>query len=276
MGHIALPGELRYFARKLSPEFSELEIVPTGDVHYGNPMSSQKHFERHVKSISERPNRYTVLMGDLCESALKDTKGDIYHQTYTPQEQRDYFIRMLTPIKDKILGMVTGNHEARIADRCGVDISRDIGMSLGVPYRAEGIILKVSFGSQTGEGKDRPYTYFLYATHGYGGARTAAAKSVKVERTSTYVSGCSVYMMGHDHVVNVAARVELEPDNRSFVDSSGFETGKVRSRKMHLVKTNSFLKWAGYAEMGGFAPSDLDAPIIKLAGTGLPRVRVES
>ena len=31
-----------------------------------------------------------------------------------------------------------------------------------------------------------------------------------------------------------------------------------------LVKTNAFVKFGGYAEMGGFSPSDLSTPIINL------------
>ena len=250
--------------------------MPTGDVHYGNAGCSVKHYQRHIQEILERPNRYTILMGDLCESALRDSKGDVYHQECTPQQQRDFFIRTLSPIKDRILGMVTGNHEGRIAERTGIDISQDIASALHIPYRAEGIILKVLFGKGNARNPEKPYVYQVYATHGYGGARTSAAKAVKVERTSTHVASCDVYLMGHDHVVNVAPRVELEADRRSKIDESGFETGKVVARKMYLVKSNSFLKWQGYAEMGGFAPSDLDTPIIKLAGTGEPRVRVES
>ena len=45
-------------------------------------------------------------------------------------------------------------------------------------------------------------------------------------------------------------------------------------RKM-LVKCNAFVKWGGYAEAGGFPPSDLAVPLIKLDGGGKKRVRVE-
>jgi len=234
-----------------------------------------KHFDRHLKLL-EQPEYYTVCMGDLIESALKTSKGDVYRQVGTPQQQRDWVIKRLKPYKHKILAMCTGNHEDRIYDRTGVDMTSDMAKELGVYYRSEGVWLKISFGSGNSRHEDRPYVYWCYATHGYGGARTSGAKAVKVERTATFIHA-DFYMMAHDHVVNVGNSVYLMPDNRTSIDKeTGWETGKGKAWEKKLVKTNSFLKWGNYGEVGGFPPSSLETPLVKLAGTGAPRVRVES
>ncbi len=268
-------GELRYFARELPKELKNLSVLPISDAHYGNPLFSQPHFDRTIKAVSEGENVYCLLNGDLCESALKTSKGDIYRQVGSPQDQRDWIIQKLLPIKHKILGMTTGNHEQRIYNDAGLDISKDIAAALGVPYRAEGILLKINFGTNHLEGRDRSYSYWGYITHGYGGARTASAKAVKVERTSSWIHA-DFYVMSHDHVVNAAPVVYLVPDRRAYLDKeTGFYTGQIRAlRKMH-IKSNAYLKWGGYSEMGGFPPVDLETPIIKLAGEGKPGVRVE-
>jgi len=213
--------------------------------------------------------------GDLCESSVRTSKGEIYKQVGSPQDQRDQMIEWLEPIKDKILGMTIGNHELRIKNEVGIDICQDIAKALGVPYRAEGIILKISFGNYNNHTKGKPFTYWGYATHGYGGARTAAAKAVKVERASHLIHA-DFYLMSHDHVVNAAPVVYLMPDPRNHIDpKTGFTVGRVVSHRKMLIKTNAYLKWGGYAEMGGFSPSDLETPIVKLAGEGKPKVRVE-
>lgn len=205
-----------------------------------------------------------MFTGDLNESSLRTSKGEIYRQVGTPQDQRDWCIERLYPIKDKILGMCTGNHEQRITNEVGIDISKDIANALGVPYRAEGILLKIMFGSGNEGHPGQTYVFWQYSSHGYGGARTKSAKAVKVERVATWIQA-DFYTLSHDHVANVAPDVYLIPDIRGYIDKeTGFMTGKVSEHRKMLIKTNSFIKWGGYSELGGFPPSDLCTPVIFL------------
>jgi hypothetical protein len=184
-------------------------------------------------------------------------------------------IDRLMPLKGKILGMTTGNHEDRVARVAGVDISKDIAKALGIPYRPDGMLIKVSFGLGNNRDASKPYVYWGYFTHGYGGARTTGAKNAKLERTSTYIHA-DFYVMSHDHVVNAAPAVYLLPDNRTHVDQeTGFTVGKVVAHRKMLIKSNAYIKFGGYGERGGFAPVDLEAPIIKLFADGHKRVKVE-
>ncbi len=280
MDDISITGELKYYARQLSTRFKELKVVSISDAHYGNPYFSKRHFLETVHYVQHTPNVVAICTGDLCESSLRTSKGDIYKQVGSPQDQRKWMIKQLTPIKRKILGMTTGNHEQRIYNDVGIDVSQDIAEALGVPYRPEGILLKISFGSGNDGHEDRQYTYWGYATHGYGGARTKSAKAVKVERVATWIHA-DFYIMSHDHVVNVAPDVYLLPDNRTYAEKdeenkeTGFTVGKVTAHRKMLIKSNAYLKWGGYAEQGGFPPSDLTTPVITLMGDSKKRVKVE-
>lgn len=276
MSDIIIPGEEIYYAHVLDTEFKLLEVIPTSDSHYGNHLFSKHHFQRHVKYILDTPNAVTFLCGDLCESSIRSSKGDIFKQVGSPQDQRDWIIEQLRPLSDarKILGAVTGNHENRIWKEAGFDPTKDIAKALNIPYRAEGMLVKTSFGSGNENHNDRPYTYYGYFTHGYGGARTSSAKAVKVERTSTFIHA-DFYVMSHDHVANAAPVIYLMPDNRTKTDEvTGFTTGKITAHRKLLIKSNAYIKWGGYSELGGFSPTDLETPIITLAGEGKPRVRV--
>jgi hypothetical protein len=266
--------ELFYYSIILPTELREVRIVPIADGHYGSPFFSEPHLNRTINYILKTKRVFAVLVGDLLESSLRTSKGDIYKQVGTPQEQRDWMIKKLEPIKDKILGMTSGNHEDRIYKEVGIDISADIAKALGVPYRNEGIALKISFGSGNNRTPDRPYVYYLYATHGYGGARTKSAKAVKVERLGSWVHS-DIYIMAHDHVVNIAPDVYLLPDPRTKTDpATGFRTGVFTAHRKILVKANAFLKWGGYSERGGFPPVDLEQTEIILSGRGKPKVKV--
>jgi len=268
-------GELIYYAHTLNPKFKELLLPPTSDLHKGHPLFSVRHFTRHWDFIETTPNACTLFNGDLIEAATKSSVGDVYSQIGTPQDQADWLLERVYKARKKILGMTTGNHEWRIYRETGFDVSKYIAKELGIPYRPEGILLKISFGNGNNGTEGRPYTYRIYATHGYGGARTKAAKAVKVERVATWIDA-DVYIMSHDHVVNIAPDVYLKPDPRTHLDeATGFQIGKVTASRKMLIKSNAFLKWGGYSEMGGFPPVDLETPLIKFKGTGKPRVKVE-
>ena len=271
--------ELIYYARELRWDLKNITILPISDAHYGNPYFSKKRFLNTRDYIQNTPEAYTVVNGDLCESSIRTSKGEIFRQVGSPQDQRDWMIKQLMPIKHKVLGMTTGNHELRIYNEVGVDMSKDIAEALGVPYRPEGMLLKISFGDGNNRVAGKPFVYWGYATHGYGGARTKSSKAVKVERTATWIHA-DFYIMSHDHVVNVAPDVYLLPDPRTKPqvgddgELTGFNTGKVTAHRKMLIKSNAYLRWGGYAEMGGFPPSDMATPIITLHGTSKKRVSV--
>jgi hypothetical protein len=259
-----IEGELRWWGKPLSPDFKELKIVVISDLHYGNPLFSYKHFKRTLDYIIEKEDCYCFLNGDMCESSIRTSKGDIYKQVGSPQDQRDWVIEQLEPVRGKVLGVTTGNHEARIYNESGMDISKDIADALGAPYRAEGMLAKIMFGDNNNYTKGKPYVFKHYFTHGYGGARTKSAKAVKVERIASWVFADFI-SMSHDHVVNVAPDVFLMDDPRSSYDEkTGFLNGKITAKREILIKTNAYLKWGGYSEQLGFPPVDLSTPLIML------------
>lgn len=260
-----LQGELIYYACNLPRKLKQVQIVPISDVHYGNPLFSERHFKRTLAYIQKYDDVYTLLNGDLCEAVTIASKGNIYKQLVEPEMQRDNMIEFLMPIKHKILGMVTGNHELRIKE---IDISKDIAKALGVPYRASGMLLKISFGDYNCNVKGKPFVFWGYFTHGYGGARTKGGKNVKIERVATYVDA-NFYCMSHDHLSNASPSNYLRADPRTTIDKkTGFRIGKVSSQRKVEVKTNAYLKWGDYSEMGGFSPTDLFTPVIKLLPKG--------
>lgn len=257
-------GELRWYGHILDTQLKQLRIIYLSDAHYGNPLFSRKHFLRTVEFVHNNEDVKVVLNGDLLEAATKiSVGGGAYEQVMSPAKQREEVTEILKPIKSQILGMTTGNHENRLTQLTSEDPSKQIAKDLNVPYRAEGILLKISFGHGNNRHQEQPYTFWGYSTHGYGGARTKASKAVKAERASTWVHS-DWTAMSHDHVVNVAPDTYFIPDERGYKDESGFITGKIIDHRKMLVKTNAYLKWGGYSEMGGFPPTDLTTPVIML------------
>lgn len=253
----------KWYGKVLSKQLKQVRLVILSDLHYGNQYCSEKHFLRTVDWIDKTEDCVVLLNGDLCESAIRTSVSDIYKQVGTPDDQKKQVVNWLLPIKNKILGATTGNHEQRIYRESGTDISDYIAERLEVPYRPEGMLYKLSFGDNNNRMAGAPYVFWIYITHGYGGARTKGGKAVKVERLSYWLLA-DVFAMSHDHEGNVAPSVRFEADNRGTEIEHGFLTGVVREKRIMLVKTSAFIKFGGYAETGGFSPSDLSTPIINL------------
>jgi hypothetical protein len=272
-----LSGELIYHCHDLSNKFKEITIVPISDVHYGNPMFSKHHLQKTIDFILAKPNIYTILNGDLAECVIRSSKGDMSTQKHRVQEQYEFIRDAFMPLAKagRILGCTMGNHEWRIDDAAQMDLCDMWAKDWTCPYGREEILLKVSFGSNNNRMKDAAYSYFIYATHGYGGARTKGAKNVKVERTSHQVFG-HVFIMSHDHDASVQEGAFLTPHWRTYTDkNTGFKVGSMTSIDKKLVKTGAYLKRGGYAARGGYDPVSLNIIEIKLKGEGKPRVRVE-
>ena len=264
----SIEGELIYYAHTLPKTLKEVWVVPISDPHYGHPLFSKKHFMRTIEFIRTNKHVYTVLGGDLIEAVTKASVGNIYKQTVEPKMQRKNMTEMLEPIAHKILGSVQGNHERRISDQSSEDPSELIAEALKIPYRPSGMMLKISFGRGNEGHDEKPYVFWGYITHGYGGARTKSAKAIKAERLATFVDA-DFYCMSHDHVVNASPSNYLVADNRTYLDAkTGFTYGNVKAHRKLEVKTNAYLKWGDYGEAGGFPPTDLLTPIIKLLPKG--------
>lgn len=268
-----IDGELIYYQVELDPEIKILKTVAISDAHYGNYLFSESNFLKTLDYIKTTWDAVGFLNGDLCESTLKSSKGDIFKQVGTPQDQRDWMIEHLYPIRKKLIGITDGNHEDRIYRETGIDITKDIALALDLPYRPGGMLLKVMFGKGNSRHPDKPFVYWDYFTHGYGGARTSGAKSVKVERTSSFVHA-DAYWMSHDHTSNAATATLLYPDLRTHNElrkkpdgsTIQFKAGQVKAKRKILVKTNAYLKWGGYSERGGYPPVDLLTPIVYQVG----------
>ena len=170
-------GEPIFYAHTLSKKLKQLKLVPISDAHYDNPLFSEHHFMNTLRMLGEH-DTYGVLNGDLIEAVTRKSIGDIYKQKKAPKEQAKWIVKRLMPYKKKLLGSTLGNHEYRIYKEIGDDYSEYIAEELGIPYRSSGLLLKISFGDRNKGVEGRPYVYWVYLTHGYGGARTKAKMQV--------------------------------------------------------------------------------------------------
>lgn len=215
-------------------------IIPLADIHLGNKGCNLEKLEQIVKLINETPNCYTILLGDLTETATKTSIGlGIFDEDFHIDVQLASVKKILKPLAEqgKILGALIGNHEMRLAYTVNLNPTYMICESLDIPYLGYQGYLSLAVGNQT---------YRILATHGTGNASTPQGKIAAV-RKLVNIADADIYLMGHVHGRMYDNDIIHEMDEQS---------GTVVPRIRHYVVCGSFLEyWGTYAEMKLLSPA---------------------
>ena len=102
--------------------------------------------------MQEKENAYCILNGDLLNNATKTSVSDSYAEEIPPMEQINKAVELFSPIKDKILAILTGNHESRTYQKRRVLTSWKIvarQMGLYDKFSKTGALIFVRFGEQS-------------------------------------------------------------------------------------------------------------------------------
>jgi hypothetical protein len=224
------------------------------DWHWGDPLSDTKLIKHRIDYITNTPHAYVVCVGDLADCAILGSKGDVYGAVKTPGQQIDELVELLTPVKDKILAWVEGNHCARIYRSVGIWINKQVAAQLGKldVYDPIAVQLDISVGCLSRRTSEmRPARYKGYITHGSGGGSTVGAKANRSESLKN-ITLCDFYISGHTHQPMVFA-------------GDCLRDGKQLTQL--FVTAGATLKYGGYAASGGYRPASTMNPYLILDGT---------
>jgi len=234
----------------LPSNLEEIEIVPIGDVHAGDEFYDEKLFKRVVSYILEKPNRYTILNGDLMNMALKTSVSDIYAEKDSPSGQIKRVAEILLPIRDRILAIGTGNHEERVYKATGIDASRYLALELGLTdrYSDNSFMLFIKVGeSQTSRpSKLKQQVYSIFVQHGRGGGRKMGGKANRLASSSDIIADADLYIMGHVHTPMTFPTSVFVTDSQNMTIT--------RQNKFFLL-TNAYLDFGGYGLTYQYTPS---------------------
>lgn len=237
-------------------QFSLVYLIPLADTHIGYPDVALDIIRGYIDWIKNHANAFTILNGDLMNCATKDSTPDLFEDLRTPDDAYDELRKLLMPIKDKILMITRGGHEEAIFRRVGADYMARLAYDLGdIPYRPDGGMV----GIRLERNKHRA-VFFIYATHGWGGARTIGAKIKKVEDLALAVDA-DCYVLSHDHTQAIhRLNVLAPPKSRVSVKSPTY----LRVERKLLINTGGFVFYSGYIQRKGYVPQDIGTPRIRL------------
>lgn len=240
----------------LSADLDKLEVHTLADWHIGEKGCKINEIKAVLKHIQDTPYAYAILNGDLMNNATKTSVSDCYSEAIPPMQQLQTLCELLEPIKDKILMITQGNHEARTYRNDGIDLTALMAKQLGIydKYAREGGVLFLRFGDHRYNHRKLCYTF--YVTHGSGGGKKEGGKANGLCDLASIVD-VDVYIHAHTHLPMVIKENFFRVDT---VNSFVAEVEKL------FVNTAASLEYGGYGQQYKFKPANSTSPIIHLDG----------
>ncbi|WP_126992263.1 metallophosphoesterase [Thermosipho globiformans] len=193
-----------------------IDILPLGDLHIG---SEESNYKQALKLLEEFPGTKIIFLGDLIDNAIINSLGDVYSQTENPHDAFQEVLSFLRKYRNRILGIVGGNHERRTWKKVGVDPIRLFADELGIPYADDLLILDIGIKNhQTYRGSKKRTHYAIACHHGASGGRFPE-KSMRQHRYfQSMVANVDIYITGHTHVpqTSMTAVYEYDPRNKNI------------------------------------------------------------
>lgn len=224
------------------------ELVFLGDSHAGAPTFEQEKFENMIQYCKEK-KVYVVGMGDYIEAGLKTSVGDsVYKQKFDVQAQLDYITSIFTPLAEQglLIGLLSGNHEARIEKDAGINVTKTISNILNVPYLEDNIYTILKVGG---------INYRCYFTHGSTMSRLPHTKMKKIMDLGNFVRA-DLFAMGHSHELATFTTPVKEFNLRNKT---------IDTKKKYFILTGGYLGYEGsYASTKGYPPTKIGSPKVKL------------
>lgn len=245
-------------------QFESVEIVPIADTHIGNILCDIQSLHDMISYVSKEPDdpkcaRICLLNGDLTESVTRQSVGNIFDMTMTPQVQVATMIEMLKPLAEpsekypqgKILSYCGGNHDTDRYKDTGITAAESIACALGLEdrYSPNGCYSFITLGRIQDKGVCRTS---IYNQHMTGGGSTVGGKANRIGKISNGIIA-DVIVGSHVHLPMTFKEDIIVPYEQKAA---------LRQKTVTYVITNAFLRFGDYSQKMGMKPSTVAVPRI--------------
>ena len=243
---------------KAIPGNDDITLYPISDLHIGASEFMQQKWNDFKNKIAKEPNSYLLLGGDLCNNATRSSVSNIFEETMRPKEQKRWLVEEFTPLRDKILCAVSGNHCRRSEKDADDNPMYDVMCKLDLEdiYQKDIAFLKIQIGNTKENGTRNP-TYTIAVTHGAGGGIYTGAAVNRNERFQYVIDGLDCLVVGHTHkgVISKPQKIKIDPFNN-----------RVTFSQCVVVSSTSWMQFGGYALQKMLIPASNDLQTIVLKG----------
>jgi len=250
------------------------------DGHLGNKGCDKKRMMRDLKEIESDPFSFWIGGGDYADYITPNDRrwdsGSIDDSIFKMSDlgrigeaMTEKVAALFTPIKNKCLGLVFGNHEDKymsLENQQG--LHHNLCKHLGVPDLGYSAFIDIVFVRSPSRKPpmllpDRPegncFTQRLYVHHGAGGATTPGGK---LNRLIKFMDSfeADIYMIGHVHDQVVIKRPILTANEACNHIQERTRIGMITGTYLRTYTQNV----TGYGEKKGYAPVPLGAVYVEV------------
>ena len=218
-------------------------------IHLGNNNMDLAKFQERLKVIQNNPDRYSIVMGDICDAIVPTPRLGGFEKRYDPRSISSnpdfyppingyrWFTNQIEPLvkKGKIPFIGTGNHDETLFERDETDYVKDIVVhdlqEKGYNVQYLGWAWYIRLNLITTDGKK--HVYLINGNHGrFGGSRVGG----NINRLEDMLRGfeADIVLRGHTH--NVVGYKTI----RYSVPREGPLV--LQERKVVLASVGTFLK----------------------------------
>lgn len=252
----AIEHRIVYKSRK-----DEYRLYPIGDIHAGTLHCAEHEIKKKVKEIQDDPHAIWIGMGDYAECILpNDKRWDVdvcakwVERSNIAESQRQWLKELLSPIKDKCVGLLEGNHESSIRRYNYQDIHLDLCRDLEV--RPLGFTCYVRFVFCRRLETHGANTFIGAFQHGSGAAQTEGGQIMRLKKFMDSFDA-DIYGLGHIHSIKTNTIPQLRLSENLKIKQRlkvGAVTGSWRTTYTQGIR-------ADYSERGGMYPTVLGCPV---------------
>ena len=218
-------------------------VTVFSDTHLGSVAFNKELFEWQLEEVDALKS-YIILGGDIMEVALPSRiEQSVWEINMTTDDQYQTALKYFYPRRDRILFSTSGNHDARVHKKTGLDMARMLAKDLGCHYNKNGGYLKTRVGQNE-------YTWSIF--HGHSGGINPF---IELERRLVVYDDSDIIVMGNNHQL-----IHKQVVKKRVID------GNEERRMVHLIRSGSFMREPEYSREALYSPTVEGAPIIYLGG----------
>lgn len=253
----------------------EYLLYPLGDIHLGTKHCTESDAQKIITEIKDNPQAFWIGMGDYGEFITpNDKRWDsksiadwlVGEEDNIAEAQTDRIEKLLTPIADKCIGLIEGNHEEDIRRYLHVDVHKNLCKRLDLTNLYHSTWVRLRFER---ENSSERHMFKCVFTHGSGWAITPGAKMNRLQR---FMNAFDARIYGHGHMHDIITHTV------PYLDLS--DTNIIHQKERVGAVTGCWFRTysqgvaASYGERKNYPPTSLGCPrFVILPSKG--EVRVE-
>uniref|UniRef100_A0A6M3J859 Calcineurin-like phosphoesterase n=1 Tax=viral metagenome TaxID=1070528 RepID=A0A6M3J859_9ZZZZ len=241
---------------------SEFRLYALGDIHAGTIHCVEEYIQRKVREIKEDRNTYWIGMGDYAEWITpKDKRFDPAQKVIADwvepdniaETQTKWLVNLLSPIKNKCVGLLYGNHEDSIRMYNHDNVQKNLCERLGVDNLGYSCFLRLFFHRDNSKETHLVKGAF---THGASGAVTEGAKLMALMRfMKAFESDIYGYAHVHDYIPKALSRMTIPDSSRVGCDIQSKVTIGCTTGSWFRTYTQGVI--ASYGERKAYPPTEI-------------------